>query len=173
MAFARVDTVTVNQNFKIVSDYALEEYEGTHALALYITMVNYPVEQVGSHPTLLANFNLVITPAVCDCKLLNWIMPTAQTLTTTVLKATSDTITIAHATVDPASKTTTPAIRACYRTDPGPAPGCNEATAITAVVEEANDTQPVFMTLAGSVLTVTPTLSSQAKSYTMKVTHDT
>mmetsp|Transcript_28195 Transcript_28195/g.34902 ORF Transcript_28195/g.34902 Transcript_28195/m.34902 type:complete len:84 (-) Transcript_28195:8921-9172(-) len=80
-------------------------------------MQNYPLASVNSHPKLLSNFVLTINKATCDCKLLNWIMPTAQSLTTTVLKEVSDTITIKHATVDPASKTTTPAIRACYRTD--------------------------------------------------------
>jgi hypothetical protein len=39
------------------------------------------------------------------------------------------------ATVKAASKTTTPAIRACYRTDLGTPPGCDETTVITSVVE--------------------------------------
>jgi len=57
-------------------------------------------------------------------------------MTTTVLKATADSLTINHATVDVTTKTTTPAIRACYRTDLGAAPGCVETTVITTVVIE-------------------------------------
>lgn len=78
VAFARVENINnANTNYKIISDYTDETYEGTHALALYITMVNYPVGADGAHPKLLSNFNLVISPAVCDCKLLDWIYPTA------------------------------------------------------------------------------------------------
>ena len=117
VTFARVEAIVANQNYRIVSDYSVEANEGTHNLALYVTMKNYPVTQQNAHPTLLSNFVLTISPAVCDCKLLNWINPAAQSLTTTVLKEVSDSIVILHATVDPASKTTTPAIRACYRTD--------------------------------------------------------
>ena len=101
-------------------------------------MTNYPTSASASHPTLLSSFTLTITPATCDCKLLNWINPVAQTLTTTVLKAVSDSILIKKATVDPASKTTTPAIRACYRTDLGPALDCDERTNIVSVVEDSN-----------------------------------
>ena len=40
--YARVETVTFNQEYKIVSDYDLEDYEGVHDLDLYVTLVNYP-----------------------------------------------------------------------------------------------------------------------------------
>ena len=136
VAMARVEVINADLNYRIVSDYSLEQYEGVHQLALYVTMQNYPVAALGSHPTLLSNFQLTINAATCDCSLLNWINPAAQSLTTTVLKEVSDTITILHATVDAASKTTTPAIRACYRTDVVPnGPGCDETTAITNVVD--------------------------------------
>jgi hypothetical protein len=162
-----------NANYRIISDYSDETYEGTHALALYVTMLNYPVDSDGSHPTLLSNFNLVISAATCDCSLLDWINPAAQSMTTSVLKATPDTLTIDHATVDETSKDTTPAIRACYRTDLGTPPGCDETTVITAVVIEATNILPGYMTLSGSDLTVEPTDNSQADTYTMLVTHST
>lgn len=136
-------------------------------------MLNYPVADDGTnHPTLLSNFQLTISPATCDCKLLNWVYPDAQSLTTTVLKAAADSITILHATVDETSKDDTPAIRACYRTDLGAAPGCDETTVISSVIVEGS-TLPAYMTLTGDVLTVGPTANSQSATYTMLVSHTT
>ena len=74
---ARVEVINADLNFRIVSDYSDETFEGTHNLALYVTMANYPVAALGSHPTLLSNFVLTINPATCDCSLLNWINPAA------------------------------------------------------------------------------------------------
>ena len=101
-------------------------------------------------------------------------MPDPQTLITSVLKEVPDTITINHATVIEDSKLATAAIRSCY----GPAPftPCDEATAITSVVEEQNGvtaTLPTFMTLRGDVLTVTSTDNADSRSYTLEVTHST
>lgn len=173
VAYARIETIVTNSNYRIVSDYTDETYEGTHELALYVTMLNYPSASDGSHPTLLSNFDLTISAATCDCKLLDWTYPAAQSLSTTVLKAVPDALTINHATVDAASKTTTPAIRACFRTDLGAAPGCDETTVITTVVIESTGTIPGYMVLSGDVLTVSPTANSQSASYTMLVTHST
>ena len=89
-----------------------------------------------------------------------------------MLKEVHDTITILHATVDPASKTTTPAIRACYRVAPA-GPGCNEATVITGLVELSPNVLPGFIERAVNVVTVKSTLANQAKTYTMRVTHST
>lgn len=94
-------------------------------------------------------------------------------MSTTVLKAVPDTLTINHATVDADSKDDTPAIRACYRVDLGAAPGCDETTAITAVVVEATGILPGYMTMSGDVLTVAPTANSQSATYTLLVTHST
>lgn len=127
---------------------------------------------LNTYPTLTVNFDLVIQPAVCDCKLLNWTMPSPQSLITTVKKETSDTLTILHATVDAASKTTTPMIRACYRLTNPIGAGCDEATAITNVVEKTT-TLPSFITRAGNVLTVASTNNADVKVYTMEVTHST
>ena len=173
VAYARIETIVDNANYRIISDYSDETYEGTHALALYVTMLNYPTDADGAHPTLLSNFNLEISPATCDCSLLDWIYPAAQTLTTSVLKAVPETLTIDHATVDATSKDTTPAIRACYRTDLGTPPGCDETTAITDVRIESTNILPGYMTLSGSDLTVEPTDNSQASTYVMLVTHST
>mgnify|MGYP000881288913 CR=1 FL=1 len=159
-------TVTANTLHKLVSQTQSEADEGTHELKLIVHLADV------SYPTLEVNFDLVISPATCDCKLLDWIMPQPQSLITTVLKEVPDTITIMHATVDPASKTTTPAIRACYRTTAPVGPGCDETTAITSVVESGS-TLPTFFTLSGDVLTISATDNSQVKIYTMEVTHST
>lgn len=73
--YARVEEVIANTNFKIVSDYTNENYEGEHDLSLYVTMTNYPVASEASHPKLQANFKLTITKPSCDCKLLDWDNP--------------------------------------------------------------------------------------------------
>ena len=137
-------------------------------------MLNYPLdaEGGGDHPVLLSTFELEIVPATCDCTLLTWIYPTSQTLTTSVLKATSDYIDIVHATIDPSSYDTTPAIRACYRTDLGTPPGCDETTVITDVVVESTNILPGYMTMDGDRLTVAPTSNSQVDTYVMLVTHN-
>jgi hypothetical protein len=171
--YARIETIVDNANYRILSDYSDEDFEGTHNLALYITMLNYPIDSDGAHPTLLSNFDLTINAASCDCTLLDWINPDAQSVTTTVKKAVADTLTINHAVVDETSKDTTPAIRACYRTDLGTPPGCDETTAITAVVIESSGILPGYMTMAGDVLTVEPTDNSQSATTAMLVTHST
>jgi len=125
-----------------------------------------------AYPVLEIDFDLVIQPATCDCKLLNWIYPGAQSIITTVKKEVPDTLTINHAVVDETSKDTTPAIRACYRTDLGAAPGCDEATAITQVIEEG-DVLPTYFSMSGDVLTIDATDNSQVRVYTMEVTHST
>ena len=73
--YARVEEVIANTNFKIVSDYTNENYEGEHDLSLYVTMTNYPVASEASHPKLQSNFKLTITKPSCDCKLLDWDNP--------------------------------------------------------------------------------------------------
>lgn len=88
-----------------------------------------------TYPVLEIDFDLIIQPATCDCKLLDWIMPTSQSIITTVKKEVPDTLTINHPVVDETTKDTTPAIRACYRTDLGTPPGCDETTTINQVIE--------------------------------------
>ena len=175
--YARVETVTFNQEYKIVSDYDLEDYEGVHDLDLYVTLVNYPTEDLGSHPTLLSPFTLTIQAATCDCSLLVWTLPDDQSLYTTVLKSVSDTLTISHAVVDETSKTTTPPIRACYRDDLGPATPCDETTAITSIVyyESTGVTAALPSILDWQVddITVNAVSNDEARDYQLVVTHST
>lgn len=122
------------------------------------------------YPKLTKLFNLIVNPAVCDCTLLTWNMPAAQSVSTTVKRANVATLTIVHATVNAASKTTVPAIRRCYEAGQTP---CSETTAIVSVVDNATTTIPAFMSLAGSILTVNPDNNNQSKTYTMKTTMST
>ena len=142
-----VETITANTLHKLVSTTVNEADEGTHNLKLVVSLAS------NTYPNLEIPFTLIIQPATCDCTLLDWIYPTQQSIITTVLKEVSDTLTINHATVDADSKATTPAIRACYRTDLGAAPGCDETTVITSVVEESS-TLPSYFTLSGDVITI-------------------
>ena len=161
-----IETISANTQHKLVSYTDLESDEGTHELKLVVSLAD------STYPTLVVDFDLTISPATCDCKLLNWIYPTNQSIITTVKKEVPDTLTILHATVDSSSYDTTPAIRACYRTDLGTPPGCDETTAITQVIEEGS-TLPSYFTLSGNVLTIDATDNSQVRVYTMEVTHDT
>ena len=83
----------------------------THNMKLVIGLGNIGK---AAYPTLTKTFNLIVDHAVCDCTLLTWVMPAAQSVSTTVKRANIATLTIVHATVNPASKTTVPAIRRCY-----------------------------------------------------------
>ena len=67
-----------------------------------------------AYPTLTKTFNFIVDNATCDCSLLTWDLPSAQTLSTTVKRANIAKLAINKATVNAASKTTTPAIRRCY-----------------------------------------------------------
>ena len=98
-------------------------------------------------------------------------MPAAQAFSTTVKKIPSDTFTINLATVNEASKSASPKIRACYIVG---GPGCSETTTVTNVVEYQAGVPilgmslPSFMTRNGADLTVAATdNSSHAKAYTM------
>ena len=73
--FARVVTVADQISYKIVADSSTEAHEGTHNLALLITLVNYPISSDNAHPTLLSTFTLTINPAPCDCSQLLWDPP--------------------------------------------------------------------------------------------------
>jgi len=161
-----IETITANTQHKLVSYTENESDEGTHELKLVVRLASE------SYPTLVIDFDLVIQAATCDCKLLNGIYPVNQSIITTVKKEVPDTLTILHATVDSSSYDTTPAIRACYRTDLGTPPGCDETTTITQVIEEGS-TLPAYFTLSGDVLTIDATDNSQVRVYTMEVTHDT
>ena len=55
-------------------------------------------------------------------------------MSTTVKRANVATLDIVHATVNAASKTTTPAIRTCFL---GGGPGCNETSTVVAVLKGA------------------------------------
>ena len=137
ITYLTVEEVTPYTDFKIITadENTLLFNEGTYQLSLYTAMVNYPTSELGSHPTHFADFDLVISPAVCDCSLLTWIEPASQSATTSVNRAIIETMTFNHPIVDESSKETNAAIKSCYRNDvPSYAP-CDETTTITSLVE--------------------------------------
>ena len=133
---------------KLVATTNNELEEGTYNLKIVISLGD------PSYPTQTVLFTLSITPPACDCSLLTWQAPDPQTLTTTVLKAQSDSLTINHHTVVHASKNATPAIRACYRIDLGNPPSCDEKTTITSVVDHDTGSLPANFVRNTNVLTV-------------------
>lgn len=173
MAYARVEAVIANVSYKIVSDSTLEAHEGTHNLQLLVSLVNYPVASDAAHPTQVANFELTINPAVCDCALLGWDAPSSPlALTTSVKKIPSDTLALVHFSVNEQSKEASPAIRRCYRTDLGSATPCSESSVTLSVVQDGS-TLPAFMSVANDVLTVAATSNDQTGTYTLRLSHST
>lgn len=104
---------------------------------------------------------------------MTWDYPAAQALSTTVLKSVSDSLTINHATVNEDSKSTTPPIRACYRTDLGPATPCDETTVITSVIDTDDNAFPSYFNLDVDTITVNADSNTQSRLYTMIVVHST
>ncbi len=129
---------------------------GVHNFRLEVTLAN-----IGKapYPKLYVDFTVTITPAICDCTMLTWDKPAAQSLSTTVLVQPSPTLTIVSALANAASKLAHPAIRMCYQ--PGQI-ACSETTAITSVVLKNTSALPVFVTRSDNVLTIAGTVNSQA-----------
>jgi len=159
--------VGLQKTERLAATTSLEAAIGTHNMKLVIGLGSIGK---AAYPTKTLLFNFIVQDAICDCTLLSWIMPNAQSVSTTVKRANIATLTIVHATVDPNSKTTVPAIRRCYQVGQTP---CSEITAIVSVVDNATTSLPAFMSLAGSVLTVNPNNNSQSKTYTMLTTMST
>ena len=109
-----------------------EADEGQHQMRLKIEMGRdeYPDEYLGfTHYT--TDFTMNIQSAVCNCNLLVWDLPTQITLWSKLMLDPIATATIPLATIDPASRTTEPAIRECY--PDGAAAQCDETSAIVLV----------------------------------------
>jgi hypothetical protein len=159
--------VTAGTKHKLTSHTMQESDIGVHNMKLIVSL-----QKVGNvdYTPLEVNFKLTITDATCNCSLLTWDMPQAQSVSTTVLKATPDFLDIVHATVNANSKTTEPAIRRCYATGQTP---CDHTTTIKSVVDSGTNALPSFMKLETNKLTVSPTTNSESKTYTMKVTMTT
>lgn len=90
--------------YEITADPTLDEHETTHTLKLIVVLSSY----TGTTSPLEINFNVVVSTPACECNLVEWDAPAAQTLTTTVLKSPADTLTIGHGTVNAASLLATP-----------------------------------------------------------------
>lgn len=73
---------------KMVSTTTAEADEAAHSLKLVVALGS------ATYATLEVPFTLTIAPATCDCTLLDWTYPGPQSLITTVLKETSDTLVI-------------------------------------------------------------------------------
>ena len=127
------------------------------SLVLEILLPDQP-NHVGIQETL----SITITAATCDCSLITWDNPVAAaTLTVGVSDTTSNTVTIPEATLNAASKTTTPAIRICASTTP-----CVE-TYTNALTHVATGALPSFMSVSGTTLTVTPTTAAHLGTWTL------
>lgn len=127
---------------------------GVHNFKLVVSLENLGK---AAYPTLTVPFTVTITPAICDCTMLTWDVPSPQSLSTTVLVEPSPTLTIVHAKANANSKTVHPAIRKCYEAGQTP---CSETTALTSVVEDGQAALPVFITRATDVMTIAATTNT-------------
>lgn len=126
-------------------------------LVLEILLPSQP-NHVGIQETL----SVTVTAATCDCNLITWDNPVAAaTLTVGVSDTSSNTVTIPEATLNAASKTTTPSIRICASVSP-----CVE-TYTNALTHVATGALPSFMSVSGTTLTVTPTTAAHLGTWTL------
>jgi hypothetical protein len=125
--FIAYEEVTAGTTHKLTTHSEDEDNEvGVHNMRLVVSL------QDALYPTLNVDFVVEILTPVCDCTLLDWDLPNSQTFSTTVLKIPSDEFTIDMSTVNEASKSASPKIRACYVSG---GPSCDETTVMTAVIE--------------------------------------
>ena len=136
---------------------------GTHNMRLVVALTDPDV----TYPVLIVDYVVTIEEPVCDCTLLEWQVPAAQTFTTTLRAIPSDTVTVAKATVVEVSKSASPKIRACYV---DASLYCDETTVITNMIEEGS-TFPTYFVRSGDEVTINGDDAAQERTYTMEVTH--
>ena len=114
---------------------------------------------------------MAVTQAPCDCSQLVWINP-SRTDVVGAVGSGPYSVTIPAATVDPNSKTPTPAIRSCYRGSPPP--GCAETYTFTAI-EKGKSALPAFVVQTGTTnaLTHTPTTAAHIGTWLLQITQVT
>lgn len=167
-AVATVETVS-SGNYRIRAYSTDENLEGTHNLRLKVTFVDYPLSANAAYPVSETYFTLLINQATCDCALITWDNPAQLTLSTGLMTSPPDTVTFTKATANEASKSASPAIRACYRNGAS----CPTSSSIAIVDDDTGALDAAFMSITSNTLTVEPTVSSQIKSYNMRVTQTT
>lgn len=132
-------TVTMDENTDV----------GIHNMQLVVSLPD------ATYPTLVKTFTVTILTPVCQCSLLTWDLPSSESFSTTVKKIPSDAFTIAMSTVNVASKSASPKIRACYIPS---GPSCSEVTTITSMVEYDTNADPMvfpsYFTRSGNVVTI-------------------
>lgn len=156
---------------QITATTSAEADINTHAMVMVTSLS--ATQGKSAYPTMRTTFNFIVNPAICDCKLLDWDIPTKVTLATKVSK--TPTQTLAMATINEASKTAVPAIRVC------PWTACDVTSTLT-LVEKNTASLPAFVTFnvdpTSRLLSVSPTISGQMTSvakpqYTLTMTQAT
>jgi hypothetical protein len=156
------EKVGAADTWTISADPTLDAHATIHNLKLIVTLTLYP-----SNGGLSIPFNVNIATPACECNRVGWDPPADQTLTTTVKKIPSDTLTISHGSINAASLLATPQIRSCQGT-------CSTKTSIASIVDASTDTLPAFITMdANGVITVSSTTNADVRVYNMKVTMNT
>lgn len=156
-------------NYEIRAFSENEDNEGSHNLRLKVTFVDYPLADSETFPEATTNFFLTVNQATCDCTLITWDNPALLTLETGLMTSPADTLPFLKAEANEASKDASPAIRACYRNNGS----CPTSSTIVVVDDDTAVLDTAFMEFSSNTLTVTPTISSQIKTYNMRVTQTT
>jgi len=110
-----------------------------------VTFENYPLADNANYPKADKNFVLFISEASCNCNLITWDNPARLDLSTGLMTSPADTLSFVKATANEASKTASPAIRACYRNGAS----CPLSATIAIVDDATNTLDASFMSVAG------------------------
>ena len=93
---------------------------------------------------------LLIQQAVCNCTLITWDEPAQMNMVTYLETSPPDTITFTMAEPNEASKTASPAIRACTRNGGA----CDTTSSISIADDSTLLLDTAFMSVVGTTLTV-------------------
>ena len=117
-----------------------------------------------NNPGYTETLAVTIDEAVCDCSLLLWDNPSTPT-ETTVATGAFGFIVVQEAEPNADSKTTTPAIRKCYRDSP-----CDETFTLT-LVDQDTGTLPSFLDYSNPAsLIISPTVAADLGTWNLQLT---
>jgi hypothetical protein len=139
-----VDAASGSYNIKATSND--EANQGNQNLVLRVTFTNYPLTTNAAFPKAETSFALYISEASCNCNLITWDNPAVLTLTTGLMTSPADTLSFVKAEANEASKSASPAIRACYKNGVS---NCILSATISIVDDDTGTLDSAFMSVAG------------------------
>lgn len=145
----------------------LDTQDGTHSFFLEVKLSS---NLYTAKAALYEPLQVTVSSAACNCQLLTWDNPTRVDVIGAVGSGPY-TATIPLATVNVASKSTTPAIRSCFKVG---GPGCNQTSTVVAI-KKGGSALPASVTQTGTTtaITYTPTTAAHMGVWLLSVTQTT